>query len=177
MSSITAQLVSGWRIRLTVNVDGIPSTSTISVNRYGGETNVPHPIVGATRIKPAPIVLDDPETPLVGLHSWALESTSSTGAKRVEDVAILEITTADRPVLSDPVRQLAVAVVLCAEGQDHTMAGRASSVDVAGRAARVWSWSRSHASIGSVSSGTRPLSGRSTRRYEPSVTMLMAPTT
>lgn len=140
MSSITAQIVSGWRVRLTVNVDGIPTTSTISVNRYGGETDAPHPIVGATRIKPAPIVLDDPETPLQGINSWALESYTATGVRQVEDVAILEITTAGRPVLSDPVRQLAVAVVLCADGQDHTMAGRASSVDVAGRATRVWSW-------------------------------------
>lgn len=141
MSTMTAQTVTGWRARLTVDASDMSSTSTMSILRQNPDGSV-STVIGADRIKPQSGVFDDPEVPLGAAVGWTLQENRARGDSVVSpDGRIVGyLVAASRPVLSDPFRQLAARVIVCTEGQDHTMAGRASSIDITGRASRVWSW-------------------------------------
>jgi hypothetical protein len=47
---------------------------------------------------------------------------------------------ADHPLMSDPWRGIVCPVTVLADGQDRTMAGRASAVDITGRRSRIHLW-------------------------------------
>lgn len=138
MSTMTAAQVTGWRIRLDVVVDDMASTSRMSIIRTGPDGSTA-PIIGVDHVTPASGVWDDPEAPLWGISTWTLREHTQTGVT-VDRASVQASVQADRPVLSDPAAQASAQVVVLAAGQDRTMAGRASSVDIVGRSTRVWSW-------------------------------------
>lgn len=90
-----------------------------------------------------------------GASSAVLSISSSGDWCRIDDIALQRVSVsaaptigpsapvmipADHPLVSDPWRGITCPVTVLAAGQDRTMAGRASTVDITGRRSRISVW-------------------------------------